>query len=354
MQEPNEARRLENARRLSRRHILATAAAAVGAGWGRQLAAQGPGDPAPAASYAVPSMAPRESLPGRTQFQVGCFTFPYRRFPLQRCFEGIARAGFRYIGWGTTHVDEIGQKRPVLDPEADVREARNLAARCRAHGLEPHLMFSMILVEEPDAVRKLTHRLKQAQAAGVSQVITFGQNCGPNRALWVERLKQLGPIAADLGVLLVLKQHGTETGSGKACADIIRDVNHSHVKVNYDAGKVQQMLNIDPLPDLKSAASAVHSLCIRDHRYSPKDEDCGPGLGEIDHYQLLALTAGLGRTLPVCCETVLAPLLPLPARPEEVDVLAVRARIFLELVVAGLQVMPPQPQTAAGPSFGTN
>lgn len=359
MREPNEAQRLSRRRLFSAAAWTAAGACAAASPLSSALAQQ-PAAPPPApptSGYAVPNV-PLNPIggpthPGQTEFQIGCFTFPYRRFPLQRGLEGIARAGFRYVGWATTYLDELGQKRPVLDVDAELSEAKALAKRCRDLGLEPHLMFSTVLVEESDAVKRLTHRIKQASAAGVSQVITFGQHCGANRGLWIDRLKQLGPVAADHGVLLVLKQHGVDCGSGKACAEVVRDVNHPSVQVNYDAGKVQQMLNIDPLPDLRSALPSIHSLCIRDHRYSPKDEDCGPGLGEIDHYQLLGLVAQLGRKLPICCETVLAPLLPLPPKPEDVDILAVRARIFLELVVAGLQLIPSPPLTAAAGGNGT-
>jgi hypothetical protein len=85
----------------------------------------------------------------------------------------------------------------------------------------------------------------------------------------------------------------------------------------------------------------VRSFCIKDHRNFPKDEDCGPGFGEIDHYKLLhavaSIPAGREAKLPLCCENISAPLLPPATRPEEVDALAVRAREFLETVIRGLQ-----------------
>src|SRR4029079_7580249 len=144
-------------------------------------------------------------------------------------------------------------------------------------------------------------------------VLTFGHTKGGNRQLWVERFKALGPIARDQGVLLVVKQHGGETGTGAACAEITREVADEGVKVNYDAGNVLDYLNVDPIPDLKSCADEVRSFCIKDHRNFPKDEDCGPGLGEIDHYKLLHVVAFAGLALPLCCENIFAPLL---ARPD--------------------------------------
>ena len=276
-------------------------------------------------------------LKAKTEFQIACMTLPYSQFPLQRALTGIQSAGYRFVAWGTTHKEDGGKPVPVLAPDAPPERAKELATRCRDLGLEPLMMFSTIYPEAANALEILTHRLKQASAARVPQVLTFGHTQGGNRELWVKRLKQLGPIARDLGVLLVVKQHGGETGTGAACAAITREVNDAGVKVNYDAGNVMDYLDLDPIPDIKLCAGEVRSFCIKDHRNFPKDEDCGPGFGEIDHYKLLAPVAFTGLKMPLCCENIFAPLLPRPKEPAGVDALARRAREFLEVVIAGIQ-----------------
>jgi sugar phosphate isomerase/epimerase len=281
---------------------------------------------------------PGSYLPAQlpTQFQIACMTLPYSQFPLQRALTGIKSAGYRFVAWGTTHRETGGKQESVVPSDAAPERARELGKSCRDMGLEPLLMFSDIYPEAPDGLEILKNRILQAAAGGVPQVLTFGHTRGGNKKLWVERFKQLGPIARDHGVTIVVKQHGGETGTGAACAEIIREVADEGIKVNYDAGNVMDYLNVDPIPDLKSCAAEVRSFCIKDHRNTPKDEDCGPGFGEIDHYKLLGLVAHGGRTIPLCCENIFAPLLPRPGNPDEVDALARRAREFLEIVTLGL------------------
>ena len=251
--------------------------------------------------------------------------------------QGIRSAGFRYVAWGTRHTESPGQDVPIVAEDAPPARAAELGRRCRDLGLEPVMMFSTIYPEAPNALQVLTRRIEQAAAAGIRQVLTFGHTEGGNAQVWIERFKQLGPIAQDHGVLLVVKQHGGTTGTGEACAAIVREVAHPHVMVNYDAGNVMDYLDVDPIPDIHKCADVVRSFCIKDHRNWPKDEDCGPGLGEIDHYRLLQPVAFTGLEMPLCCENIFAPLLPRPETPEEVDKLAEQARRFLEWVVAGLQ-----------------
>ncbi len=163
-----------------------------------------------------------------TRFQVACMTLPYSRFPLDRALSGIQSAGYRFVAWGTTHQEADGS-RPVLAPDAPASTAKELARECRDLGLEPLMMFSGVYPEAPGAPDVLAARIKQAEAAGIAQVLTFGHTKGGNRRLWVERFKALGPIARDHGVTIVVKQHGGETGTGAACAEIVREVNDAGI-----------------------------------------------------------------------------------------------------------------------------
>ncbi len=272
-----------------------------------------------------------------TVFQHACMTLPYSQFPLERALTGIAAAGYRYVAWGVTHRESSGKQLPVMAEDAAPELARQLAKRCRDLGLEPVMMFSTIYPEHPRGLEVLTNRIKQASAAGISQVLTFGHTMGGNRALWIERFKALGPVARDHGVTIVVKQHGGSTGTGEACAEIIREVDDAGVFVNYDAGNVMDYLNLDPIPDIEKCAGQVRSFCIKDHRNWPKDQDCGPGFGEIDHYRLLEPVAFTGLKMPLAYENIFAPLMPRPDKPEEIDALARRAREYLQTVIAGLQ-----------------
>ena len=265
---------------MNRRTFLSTAAASA-------VAANLP----PIAAVAPSSKA--------TRFQIACMTLPYSRFPLDRAIRGIQGAGYKFIAWGTSHREEDDKQVPVLAADAAPLAAKELAKKCRDVGLETVLMFSGIYPEAKNGFAVLKQRILQAGAAGVPQVLTFGHTKGGNKELWIERFKMLAPIAQDNNVLLVVKQHGGETGTGEACAAITREVNHPNIKVNYDAGNVLDYLDKDPIPDIKKCADEVRSFCIKDHRNWPKDEDCGPGFGEIDHYKLLHPVAFTGRAMPL-------------------------------------------------------
>jgi sugar phosphate isomerase/epimerase len=291
--------------------------------------------------------APAAPAPARgkpTVFQHACMTHVYSAFPLERALTGIAAAGYRFVAWGVRHNEGAGAPVPVMAEDAPPEKAKALGTRCRDLGLEPVMMFSTIYPEKPNAVAVLTQRIKQASAAGIGQVLTFGHTEGGDRNLWIERFKQLGPVARDHGVTIVVKQHGGTTGTGEALSAIVKEVADPNVWVNYDAGNVMDYLNLDPIPDVVKTAPEIRSFCIKDHRNWPQDQDCGPGFGEIDHYRLFEPVAFTGLTMPLAYENIFAPAVPRPATPEGVDAQARRAREYCETVIAGLQAaLAPKP-----------
>jgi sugar phosphate isomerase/epimerase len=270
---------------------------------------------------------------------MACMTLPWAQFPLDRALTGIASAGYKYVAWGTTHQNAPGRREPVIGADASPADAKRLADRCRGMGLEPVMMFAEIYVDAADSVRVHTRRIEQAAAAGIGYVLTFGAIKPGGRPDWIRNLKLLGPIARQHKVMIVIKQHGGNTATGADCSRIIADVADEGVKMCYDAGNVLDYNSNDPIADIATCWRDIRAFAIKDHRDTPKDQDCGPGFGEIDHYKLFMPVMRTGLTMPLAFENISAPLLPRPNTPDAFDVLARRAREYVETVIAGLQAV---------------
>ncbi len=263
-------------------------------------------------------------------------TLPYAAFPLERALTGIKAAGYEYAAWGVTHREEDGKVKPVLAVNAKPSEAAQLAGRCRGMGLEPVMMFSTVNLEAAHALDAHLRRIEQAAAAKIRFLLTFGKTGGGEYNAFVENLKRMAPAAAKAGVMVVIKQHGGNTATGAHCAKIVREVAHESVKVCYDAGNVLDYENHDPIADIQTCWRDIRAFNIKDHRNTPKDEDCGPGFGEIDHYKLFAPVMQTGLTIPLTFENIFEPLVARPTSAEHVDALARRSREYIASVLRGL------------------
>jgi sugar phosphate isomerase/epimerase len=271
-----------------------------------------------------------------TEFQIACMTLAYAAFPVERAIDGIAKAGYKYMAFAPRHLgkDTIA----VEDPASRMRD---LARRARDAGAEPVMMFGVYYIEQPAAVDSYKHRIEQAAAGKIPYILAFGNPSDPSTdyPVWIKHLKEIGPLARAAGVTVAIKQHGGNTATGKQCARIVEEVGDEGVRMFYDAGNTWFYPNVDPIPDIQGCAQHIRGFAIKDYRSLPKRTTCGPGFGQIDHYQLLAPVARTGLKMPLACETILEPYTPRPDTPEKVDALARRTREYLETVVAGLRAV---------------
>jgi sugar phosphate isomerase/epimerase len=289
--------------------------------------------------YAASAAAQAQPPPEWTDFQLACMTLPYSSFPFARALAGIRGAGYRYVAWGTTHPDPVdGKPAPIVDWRAPASRARDIAKQTRDAGLTPVMMFAQVNIESPDGPEAHARRIEQAAAAGIPYVLTFGHTQPGKYEAAIATLKHAGPLARQAGVQVLIKQHGGNTATGVDCARIIAAVADEGVRMCYDAGNVMDYEGADPIADIAQCWRDIRAFCIKDHRDHPKDQDCGPGFGEIDHYKLLAHVMRTGRTMPLAFENIFAPLVPRPKTPEGVDHLALRAREYVETVIEGLKV----------------
>ena len=262
---------------------------------------------------------------------------PYAPVPFARALKGIRQAGYTHVAWGLAHPDASGTRKMLLDVKAGAGAARELARQSKDAGLPPVMMFTNVMLEAPDAVDGHLRRIEQAAEAGVPFLLTFGRTAPGQYENAVSCLKQVAPKARAAGVLIVIKQHGGNTATGAHCSKMIREVGDEGVRMCYDAGNVLDYESHDPIADIKTCWQDIRAFAIKDHRDWPKDEDCGPGFGEIDHYRLLEPVMKTGRTMPMAFENIFEPLKPRPQTAEQLDALARRAREYVESVVAGLR-----------------
>ena len=275
----------------------------------------------------------------RTEFQIACMTIPFQTFSFERGVKGVATAGYKYLAWGPNQTGPDGKRLDTIALDAGVGRARELLRISRDAGLDTVLMFAAFYPENPGAVDAYKKRIDQAQAAGIPHLLSFGspKSMAEQRAPFIKTLRESAEHARTAKVTIAVKQHGGVTATGELTAAVVREVNHPSVVVFYDPGNVWGYMNVDANLDFQKCAAVTRGFAIKDIRaWAGKRSACGPGFGQTDHYAMLGAVASNGGKIPLCCETVTEPLVARPETPEAVEVVARRAREFLDTVVRGI------------------
>lgn len=111
----------------------------------------------------------------------------------------------------------------------------------------------------------MVRMLEVAAACGADTLRTYTKYAAPlaDVMAWTVRdLRAIAPMAADLGVLVVLENH--EDFTGPVLAEILGEVDHPSVRALYDYGN-SQMVGEDPLDALEAMAPFIARVHAKDH-----------------------------------------------------------------------------------------
>ncbi|MBI4885227.1 MAG: TIM barrel protein [Actinobacteria bacterium] len=115
------------------------------------------------------------------------------------------------------------------------------------------------------SVDNMSTMLRVAAACGADTLRTYTKYSAPLSEVigWTVRdLRAIAPLAADLGVLVVLENH--EDFTGPVLAEILGAVDHASVRALYDYGN-SQMVGEDPLAALAAMAPFIERVHAKDH-----------------------------------------------------------------------------------------
>lgn len=138
----------------------------------------------------------------------------------------------------------------------------------RMDQLRAHLAglgFSLEVDTSGTAPAHMTELLQVAHRMGATSLRTYTRHGGlPDQmmAATIQDLQAVAPVAADLGIVVVLENH--EDFTGPELARIVETVDHPALKILYDYGNSQMVLE-DPEAALAAVAAHVHSVHFKDH-----------------------------------------------------------------------------------------
>ena len=160
-------------------------------------------------------------------------------------FQGISLslndANYRHLG---------GRETDRMDRLSTYLTTHGMSLEVDTSGTAPAHMMEMLNV---------AHRM------GATSLRTYTRHGGDVREMMQSTAFDLAAVtqkANDLNVILVLENH--EDFTGLELAEIIDQVNHPNLKILYDYGNSQMVLE-DPITALEAVLPHIHSVHFKDH-----------------------------------------------------------------------------------------
>jgi inosose dehydratase len=142
---------------------------------------------------------------------------------------------------------------------------------------------------------------------GVTICVTgAGQPQDPaERAAVVTNLRRLGDVAAEQSITLALETHKGPTQNAEAMLATMGEVDHPHVRLNFDTGNIAYYnKGVNPCDELERVKHLVKNVHLKDNRGGFEDwyfPAVGDG-GSVDFVRVRRILDGVGFTGPYTIE----------------------------------------------------
>ena len=212
--------------------------------------------------------------------QLGCMPRPWSKFSHDDALAGIAAAGFKYYAF-------LGHKEATVDSETSPEVAQQLAARVRAAGLEPRMIYSATRIDadEDEVLARVKRLIDNAQRTGATTLIEGGTGKPENFETYFAIMRRAAPYAQERGVTIALKPHGGLSTTGDDTLKAVQAVNHPGYRLCFDPGNLLYYAGQRPEAELPKLAPYVVAMCIKDETGSngpDRSVNVTPGDGEVD------------------------------------------------------------------------
>ena len=116
-------------------------------------------------------------------------------------------------------------------------------------------------------------------------------------AAFCRNMSRIGDAADERGLTICLETHGGLTGTVPACLDLMRRLDHDHVKVGYDPANILFYEGASPLDRLEDLVPYIGHVHAKD-QVGGKDVATFPtvGKGDVPYTELIPILLASGYT----------------------------------------------------------
>ena len=243
---------------------------------------------------------------------LSCFTNTYGPSGVWAAVEQVRKAGIGHLELALRGHDFGGLVIPesvVLTEKADDATAGRFLAHLAAHDVKVSgCNVGGADIRTDEGVALTERRIRFARRWFESEVVVSGagQPADPaERKTIVANLRRIGATAGGLGVTVALETHKGPTQNAGAMLDLMAEVDHPHVRLNFDTGNIAYYNDgADPVAELERVAPLVRNVHLKDNRGRLEDwyfPALGDG-GAVDFAKVRAILDGVGFAGPYTIE----------------------------------------------------
>ena len=220
-------------------------------------------------------------------FPLGCYTRPWDQFEYRVALDGIAEAGFKYVGILTAK----GKSWVIITADTTPEEAAQVGEEVKKRGLRALSVYGDFTVLETVELNipRLKRLIDHCAACGSSNLLLGGTSDEKLYQSYYKTIAECCDYGVAKGVALSIKPHGGRNATGPQCRLAIESVKHKNFGLWYDPGNIFYYSDgrLDPVDDSATVDGLVMGVSVKDFKL-PKEVLVTPGTGLVNFRAVFA------------------------------------------------------------------
>jgi len=216
----------------------------------------------------------------KPSWQIGCFTRPWSKYDYRVAFDGIAEAGFGYVGLMSSKSGRI------ISSETTPEQAVLVNEEAKSRGLKIGCVLGAnfgVKESVKDGITGLKSLIDNSAICDCSHLLLLGINVPELEDRYYNVVAECCDYAASKNVVMSVKPHGPLNPTGRDCRLLVEKVAHKNFRIWYDPGNIYYYSDgeLDPIEDAAEVDGLVCGMCVKDFQM-PKEVMLTPGTGIVD------------------------------------------------------------------------
>jgi sugar phosphate isomerase/epimerase len=216
------------------------------------------------------------------RWQIGCYTRPWDQFDYRTALDGIAEAGFKYVGFMTAK----GKSWVIITTDTSPEEAAEIGCEVRNRGLKLLSLYAgdFPVAKSVDAgIEGLRRLIDNCAACGAPNLMLGGVGDAKLYEPYFTVVRECCGYAGAKGIGLSMKPHGGLNATGAQCRHAVERVGRKNFRIWYDPGNILYYSDgaLDPVEDAASVDGLVVGVSVKDYQH-PKEVMVTPGTGQVN------------------------------------------------------------------------
>ena len=225
-------------------------------------------------------------------------TVCYHPYSLDDAIHGVTAAGCPHI--------DLFVSANHLPYNMSASDAEALVTRLNDLGLTVHCLNANLGLMDAVGVERTKVAIGLAPRIGarfISNTIAGPDSHEEDLDLFMAHIGSVAEHAAAEGITVCLETHGDKTGCGRQIIEVVRQVGHPSVKINYDTANSMFYSGAQPYDDLEAALPELGYVHLKDKIGGQGVWNFPPiGEGEINFARVLDILDNGGYEGPISIE----------------------------------------------------